>query len=515
MAGARAIDAEGVCFPLGGDDRRSTSATGRAIFADSIRAVDPAIAARIEHTRDWRKGYITPLRDIVLAAAQSTDNALSISRHGLASTDQRFTFQRDGVEVPLRDAMSNFTEPRLASVTVRGRATREEGLSVPYKGRRLFGDDLRRQIDDWLERGIAEPSFGEALNLVLDNPDWLDLRDVDIALLGAGAEMAPTRSLLRWGARVHAVDLPKPALWEHLVGITRSTPGTLRIPIPLGTDGTPPFVVDGDVHPDDDSTICAAAGTDLIAQTPEIRTWLADIDQPFVLGTYAYADGADHVRLSVAAEAIVSELTAQREDLTLAYLATPTDVFAVPIECVEDSHVRWEHRGIGGFLQAPLRLARQFEPNYPNIYPTTTGQRVGLNDSIIPQQGPNYVLAKRIQRWRALVARAEGIPVSLNLAPATRTRSVVRNRALAAAYAGAGRFGVEVFDPSTSTTLMAALLVHDLRNTESAANPATVLGNPMDLFARAANHGGLWRAAYAPRSVLGIAALLGMFESRA
>ena len=27
--------------------------------------------------------------------------------------------------------------------------------------------------------------------------------------------------------------------------------------------------------------------------------------------------------------------------------------------------------------------------------------------------------------------------------------------------------------------------------------------------------GGLWRAAYAPRSVLGVAAVLGMFESRA
>jgi hypothetical protein len=41
------------------------------------------------------------------------------------------------------------------------------------------------------------------------------------------------------------------------------------------------------------------------------------------------------------------------------------------------------------------------------------------------------------------------------------------------------------------------------------------LANPMDLFAQGANHGGLWRAAYSPRSVLGIAALLGMFDSRA
>ena len=130
----------------------------------------------------------------------------------------------------------------------------------------------------------------------------------------------------------------------------------------------------------------------------------------------------------------------------------------------------------------------------------------------MPQQGPNYALAKRIQRWRALQARADGRLVSLNVAPATRTRSVLRNRALAAAYAGAHRFGVEVFDPSTSNTLMAALLVHDLRNPAAAANPATPLRHPLELFWQGANHGGLWRNAFEPRSVLGLAVALGMLQ---
>jgi hypothetical protein len=158
---------------------------------------------------------------------------------------------------------------------------------------------------------------------------------------------------------------------------------------------------------------------------------------------------------------------------------------------------------------------KQFEPNYRQDYVSDDGIPFGINDSLVPQQGPNYALAKRLQRWRALVARSTGTPVSLNLAPATRTQSVVKNRALAAAYAGAGRFGVEVFEPATSTTLMAALLVHDLRNPAAAANPSTQLSNPMDLYVQGANHGGLWRAAYSPRSVLGFAAVLGMFEARA
>ena len=53
--------------------------------------------------------------------------------------------------------------------------------------------------------------------------------------------------------------------------------------------------------------------------------------------------------------------------------------------------------------------------------------------------------------------------MALSVAPPTRTRSVLKNRALAAAYAGAHRFGVRVFEPATSNTLMAALLVHQLR----------------------------------------------------
>jgi hypothetical protein len=89
---------------------------------------------------------------------------------------------------------------------------------------------------------------------------------------------------------------------------------------------------------------------------------------------------------------------------------------------------------------------------------------------------------------------------------------VLRNRALAAAYAGAHRFGVEVFEPSTSNTLMAALLVHDLREQAAVANPAVPLAHPAEFFWQGANHGGLWRNPHAPRSVLGVAVVLGMLQ---
>ena len=72
----------------------------------------------------------------------------------------------------------------------------------------------------------------------------------------------------------------------------------------------------------------------------------------------------------------------------------------------------------------------------------------------------------------------------------------------------ARRAGVEVFDPGTANTLMAALLVHDL----SAGSPRQEF--PWQDEAYAAAHGGLWRAAYDPRSALGLAALLGAASAR-
>ena len=106
------------------------------------------------------------------------------------------------------------------------------------------------------------------------------------------------------------------------------------------------------------------------------------------------------------------------------------------------------------------------------------------------------------------MARQAGTTVSLNVAPPTRTRSVLKNRALAAAYAGAHRFGAQVFEPATTRVLMAALLVHDL-HTAGPAHP-----HPWQDEAYAAAHGGLWRIAYAPRSALVLAALLGYAAGR-
>ncbi len=61
---------------------------------------------------------------------------------------------------------------------------------------------------------------------------------------------------------------------------------------------------------------------------------------------------------------------------------------------------------------------------------------------------------------------------------------------------------------------MAALWGHDLRFDGAGANPGTALAHPFELFQGNACHGGLWRSACKPRTVLPFAAALGWARKR-
>ena len=331
----------------------------------------------------------------------------------------------------------------------------------PAAGRRAA-----EQLVTWVGAGVMEPSAAEAVRAVMDNPDWLRADGFTVAVLGAGAEMGPLQALLHWGARVVAVDLPRPAIWERVLETARTGAGTLLLPVPPGSTGA-------------DASV---AGADLLSDVPAVGDWLAGLDGRLVLGNYVYADGATNVRVAMAVDALSTRLVAARADTALAFLATPTDVFAVPADAVAQSTAGYDGRSTRAkALGRPLRAVsggRLMRRNY------APGADPGINDSLVPQQGPNYALAKRLQRWRATVARDAGTTVSLHVAPPTRTRSVVKNRALAAAYAGAHRFGVEVFEPATSNVLMAALLVHDLHTGGGPGARAAVAGRGVRRGAR-------------------------------
>ena len=472
----------GVSFPSS-----STSETGRAVWADAVREVDPALAGRIDAEQHWRKGYLAHVVDVTAAATRTDLGAVAVARAGLASLAQRMRFGRDGTSRSVPEALAGLDAAPLGRRLVTGDGERVRELVVPYRGADLRGTALQERLEQWARDGVVERSFADALSAVVEHPQWLDARDLAFGVLGAGAELGPTLPLLRWGARVVAVDLPDPRVWQRLVSAAGSSAGTLEAP----------------VQPDD------RLGVDLLAQLPEAARWLADAatGMPLTVGSYAYADGATHVLVSVASDAVVEHLQQVRPATAYAELATPTDAYAVPYDVVERSRLNWAARGWRGRLQDPVRALTRgglYAPAYDVVVTREGGTRVGIADGLVPQQGPNYTLAKRVQRWRAVVAQADGHPVSANVAPATSTRSVTRNRLLGAAYAGASAFGVEVFRPETSRVLMAALLVHDLRR------PRPAPAHPDDLLAQQAAHGGLWTIGYSARSVLGLAAVRGL-----
>lgn len=493
---------EGIVFPTDASGRRRTTHIGRAVFADALRIANPEAAAACEQEQHWRQQYVVHALRLVEEAARTPSLVQSIAREGLRSAHQRLQFVRDGASGTIDEAMR---APRAGWRTRTVTGVGKFGpvpIAIPYQGKMLTGDTLRRQIDRWEVDGVIEPTFAQALWRVQAHPEWIDLSDQRFALLGAQAEMAPLLWLLRWRATVYAIDLPCAATWQRLGRLAHAGNGVLHAPCA-------PDAAAGD--------FATESGADLIVNAPEIAAWLAQSEGPLTVGAYAYRDGAQHVRVAAAMDAIQTRLATQHDHVTLAMLATPTDAYAVPATALQAAHARFATRGPVARAARFATAGRGFARN-GNVLADASGGDVsgvgGVVDALIVQQGPNYVLAKRLQHWRALVARSTGTRVSIHVAPPTLTGSVLKNKLIAAAYQTAHRFGVQTFDPATAAALMAALLVHDLRHADAIANPATTLEHPLQLLNHAACHGGLWRMPFAARSALPIAGALGLLGWR-
>ena len=187
---------------------------------------------------------------------------------------------------------------------------------LPYHGDRLRGNEIRRRVDAWVDAGVVEPTVADAVEEVLANPDWLRLEGHTVAVLGAGAEMGPLPSLMRWGARVAAVDLDRPAIWERRAG---RWPGRAQGRWSCRSAAEPTR-----------HRSRRSPGSTCWPRCPPSSAGSQEQPGTLVIGNYVYADGATNTRVSVAVDELTTRLQASRDDVALAFLATPTDVFAVP-----------------------------------------------------------------------------------------------------------------------------------------------------------------------------------------
>jgi len=488
-------EALGLHWPLDAKGKRSTGAPGQRIVAAALRGLDAGAADAVMAERDWRHAYPAHWRALVQAQATRPVSVVASARAGLAAAWSELPFVRAGRPQSLSDAM-RAPQRRFQTLQLRGSGDAAPARwTVPHQGRELSGDALARQIDRWEKAGVCEAAHASALRDCLAHPEWFDLSDQHLVLLGAGSEAGPLAWLAKWRAHLIGIDLARTATWKRIAATIAAGNATLTAPVAPG-------------QPLD----AAHAGADLLADTPEIAAWLVSLGQPLSIANLAYLDGERHVRVSLAMDAISATLCEANARTQLAYMATPTDVFAVPEDLARDVMRRYAERGLVKKLaQFGARLSsggRGFAPHIESLVDAGDFGHWGLVDALVVEQGPNYALAKRLQQWRALVARAEGRRVAFNVAPSTTTASVVSNPLLAAGFRGAKAFGVEVFAPATTNALMAAMWVHQLRT------EARDFAHPLRLLVHTANHGGLWRLPYRPRSVLPMAALLGFIKRR-
>lgn len=497
---------DGLQFPTSETQQKpSSSKIGRQIVAAALAAVNPYHAKLANDQKNWRKHYPIHFKRLVENGLDSRESALNLAVQGLNKARESFDFYRNGEKFALAEALS-LDAAELHTFELKGTSTQTPEWSVPYQGQQLKGQALLDQIQSWEDRGIIEPSHAEALRACVAHPEWFDLSDRTMVLFGAASEAGPLTWLAQWKANIVAIDLPNTRVWGKIIDTVAQGNATLYAPslAPLA-DNTSAEVLKEKL------------GVNLLTHIPEIAKWLVEFKQDLDLAAIAYLDGEKHVRVSMAMDIIMHHVSQQKTNTSLMYMCTPTDVYAVPQDVIKASEQKYrEISKTESILSKSISLlSRQhfFQRHEHELFKVGT-EHYGIADCLVVEQGPNYALAKRLQQWRATLAREQGQRVSINIAPSTTTHSVTKNPLLKAAFNGAKLFDVEAFAPETTNAIMAALWIHDLRHTESVANPKVQLNHPLELMMHGANHGGLWRVAYLARTALPFAALYGFAEEK-
>lgn len=506
--GNKNLPLEGIVFPLTERNDRSSSVTGKDAYKYAIASVSPSDAETINDIKNWRFGYTKAVVKQVELSARSSEDALKIAEAGLNYLYEKFEFIRDGETISLEDSMTKYTGTYETGV-VKGKhdITEKKELQVPYKGRILQGKELADTIDAWATYGTIEPSCADALKACVLHPEWMDLSSRYFVLLGAASAMGPFNLLTALGANIIAVDLDRPQIWKRLIEAVENSTATLTFPLKK-----PQSELSGEA-------LYENAGCNLLVNAPEIKNWVAELypDKMLTIGCYAYLNGELHVRVSLAMDMVVRGALQQRKGTAVAYLNTPSQAYIVPDDARQASLDNYNELSLFSVAMTPFRVLsgkKALTKNYtqPPVRGADGKDRY-IVDGMVVAQGPNYVLAKSLQQWRAILARAAGHVVSSNVAPSTATASVMQNRMFALAYEGMHHFKpVEIFQQDTSNAVMAALLIYDVANEKSIANPLTVTTHPWDLFLSNAFHGGVWRMAYKMTSVGEVATTLRLFD---
>jgi len=512
------VPPNGLEFPVDSEGKRSSSNPGKFAIAAAIRAAgapeSEKFALSCENEKKWRFKYTRHFMNLVKVSAHSPEAAIKASKAGINYMHSNFDFvdpsDKTNKVVKFGDYMKVAVAPFFTGVIQGQGDSKGKNYVVPYKKRDLSGEDLKKQLGKWAKYGTFESDACDAIGKLTS--EQVVLTDHHFILIGAGSAMGPFIKLLEHGATVVAIDVPSTMapfavkLWERLIATAKKSSGKLIFPMSKPQ-----------AECKDDAEVIASAGSNLTQQPAKILAWLQSLEggKSTTIGNYTYLDGDLHVKLSLAADSLINGLCAAKPTTSVAFLCTPTDIHCVSDEAHKTAKKNYGYhpgRGIELLINL-LSFGKYLQRNAGKPIACADNTFIKVVDGLSVAQGPNYALAKRLQHWRAMVAFEDGHRVSSNIAPSTATASVVSNKTFAWAYGGMPYFKpYEIFQQDTTNALMCALLIADVMQKDSSANPvnrkANKIDNALKLFSKNSMHGGVWRCGYTVDSIGEVSALI-------
>lgn len=429
-----------------------------------------AAAALPEDPAEFRTSYPEALPRFEAARAGSS-RRVEIARVVVTAANERLVMLPDGL--PIGGFVARTADPLETEVRAFGGSTRLHPR-VALDGADRAGAELVDAVAAMVARGSASASVAEAIGWIVDvaGADGIDLSGRKIVMLGAGAELAPTRLWLEGGADVLWIDVVDPPTdlleRDDLAGSLRWVPG----------------------------------GADLLTEPDRVRATVEEFadGEPVDLGLYAYAGGrAREWRLTAAMNSIVDALPAGLVH-GVAMLLSPTtcgvlDEAELAAESARrDDAARW------------LRALARMRALGSGVGHTTVGD-VAANRGVVSIQGGSYQAAQYVGKMLAAEVWAAADPpisVSANTAGVSLTGSL-QHPVFEIAFAGAKALGVETYPPATTAALNGLLTLHDRLAPTARDRPLH------ELFATRV-HGGIYVTPYPIDPALRVATAIGLLK---
>lgn len=469
---------------------RETEAAG-GTQSEQLRA----LAATLGEPVDWRKNYQRVFAE--LSAFEFTSAEAALQRALLAATGDLIQ-DSTGRSLTALVSADSIAAAREAVVTVEirgaGQASALATVGAPTAEamieHQLAEPGVRTSLatyDDWISKHADAPTQGEVL-----------------VAIGANAELSIAPDWLAIGGKVIAVARRNRAKWANLIAEARASSGTLIVPVLASR------AVGVDLESLDDEQLAELAGLDLQDDATAISAWVSGLavenkTDRFVLLGSVYAPGKNQILASAAQDAVMTALSRDlpRERLVLGWLATPLDSVVRSKSRLYELEANYKKLSVRGRIRAGFwhLFGGLKAPNTAQLEHAKLADELAVFDYSAQRQGSSYLFAKRIERWRANVAEADGIKTWFQVAPPAQTHSTLDYKIVRAAYRGLTRLGFTAFEAWMLRDLLCSMLIGSLKGQMQ-----------RDELSETAIHGGIWRLPYDPQTVWLPAAGIGWVE---